>query len=210
MKIIRRFSDNISTNVNIKTQIDKSKDETQEMNRFYKTFVERLKKNKVKYIIVSGLETETHFFQDCIYYVNDLARTDFETLQRLINNLVDIQDVKKNSIIQLDCNKKATRTILEELHNMRSDLFPYTRKTFKDSSTSREVSNTLCNIYLNDQINMDIEQELAKIRRHCYQDVLDDYELLYCYELINKSSVSKECTLDLQAEENDFKEAEKC
>ena len=81
LEIIARFSDNIDPNKDYKDSVCKSKHKFQNNKMFYSKFLNRIKDFKVKRIIVSGLETEMHFFQDCIYYIDDLSRKDYELIQ---------------------------------------------------------------------------------------------------------------------------------
>lgn len=189
--ITTRFSDSIDPSNNIKTSYDKSKGNTNCYKEFYIKFLMRLKKHKIRSIVVSGKDTETNFFQDMIYYLTDLPRKDFEYLQKLFNNLIDIQLVKRSSYFENLSKKTASRTVLEELHNYRSDIFTYTRANYKGSSTSKDVSEVIGKLFIDSSIP-DSEQTLADIRRHCYQDVLDDYEMYSAYELLFRSSVQQE------------------
>ena len=64
-----------------------------------------------------------------------------------------------SGIIDLDTKKSASRTILEELNSYRSDIFMYTRQSHKGTSTSKDISYLLGDIYLNQTDQSSIDQK---------------------------------------------------
>ena len=189
MDIVERFSDQVEIDAFTTKQIDKIKTQPIAFKNFYEKFVVRLKEHKIKKIIVSNKDTERNFFQDCIYYCENLTRRDYEMLQKLFNNLIDIQMVKLKDVIANRSPKTASRAILDLLHQWKSDIFLYTRPSRKAIDTSMNISEILAEVYLNNTPYFEAETLMAEVRRHCYQDVIDDYELMYAYELLNKSTI---------------------
>lgn len=189
MEILEAISDSVSKDANIQDSIDKSKSNTFAYSVFYKKFLDRLKSYKIQTIIVSGLDTEINFLLDLVYYIKDLSRLDYEYIQYLFNNIIDIQSVKKNNVIVTDNKKLSSRNINQALKDFRSDIFSYTRNGNKDCDTSHNISTKLQKLYLEKIKDIDFELEISKIRSHCYQDVFDDLELFYAYELLSRSSI---------------------
>lgn len=168
MEIKAMITDHIDYNKKFVSQIDKTKNNSQDIKNFYMGFLRNIIKHKVTRIVVSALETETNFFQDCIYYLDKLNRKDYETLQHLFNNLVDIQTVKREEIINMDINSSSSRSILAELNTIRKDLFPYTRKSDKDGRTSLKVSESLVSIYFRNKTD-NAKEIIGDITQHCYR-----------------------------------------
>ena len=186
---IGEIHDYINPEGNLSKAIDKSKANTLVYKNFYKKFLRNLKKYKIRRIIVSSLETETRFLQDLIYYIEDLSRKDYEYIQNLMSHMLDIQLVKNQNIIDINIKSCASRNILEELRAQRKDLFTYTREEDKTHDSSRNISLKLGEVYFKDNVDYKDKLELNEIKEYCFDDVYDDLELLYCYEMLSKSSV---------------------
>jgi hypothetical protein len=84
--------------------------------------------------------------------------------------------------------KKASRLILSELNQFSPDIFPYKRKSNKDGYTSGRISYMLSKIFFN-KSSKNINKDLSFVRRHCYKDIRDDYELFYACELLYNSTI---------------------
>lgn len=168
---------------------DKSRMNIEKYHHFYRGFLKYLKQYKIRRIIVSSLETETRFLQDAIYYIKNLSRKDYEYLQTLMNQMLDIQLIKNKKIIKVETNSSASRNILEALRKQRKDLFTFTRAEEKTHDSSRDVCLILADIYFRDTVDYDDKKTISSIKEYCMDDVMDDLELLYSYEMLNKSSV---------------------
>lgn len=188
-EILLTFSDYIDYNNDIRKCIDKTWKHSKIFEQFYSDFIKKLKENKINTIIVSGLDTETNFLLDAIYYVKNLNRKDFEYIEREFNHLLDIQLIGKSDILLSDTKKLASRNINDNLHAFRSDIFVHQREGKKDLESSHKVSLDLESIYFRPNLEIDRNKKIDEIRKHCFSDIFDDFELFYSYELLSKSSI---------------------
>lgn len=167
---------------------------------FFRNFFKVLKKYKIRDIVVSGIDTERNFIQDCIYYIgSELNRRDYEMLQKLVNNLHDIQSVKRSGVFKTESKKTASRTVLDELHSTRPDLFYYTRDYNKDGKSSLTIAKLLIDIYI-EYPNMDkqfLENTIQTVKEYCLDDVYDDFELAYIYEGLLHTTIQKDIKGDI-------------
>lgn len=174
----------------ISSYLDPKKNVIREMFRnnkkvlepFYTNIVRTLIENKIGLIVVSGIESELTFFEEMLYYGN-MNRIEFEYVKTLMNNMLDIQSIKKDKILHMDTSKFASRSILQTLNEYRSDLFPFTRFNEKDGASSRHVSIDLLSLYLlsNKYTESQLAAEIDYNLKYCLDDVYDDYKLLYAY-----------------------------
>lgn len=189
MHIISRYTDHLQLGIDIASCLDKG--EKNPYGLFYKRFCDIVLNGKIKQILVSGTETERNFLMDCIYYNEELSRRDYDKLQNFIIGLVDIHSIIEKEILSYSSKKSASRTVLSYLRQYRPDLFYYTRKEYKDSNSSWSISNQLLSMY-HKMTNMAYalsNKTIKDIENYCFDDVYDDFELVYAYELLNKSSI---------------------
>jgi|GEM_PF-2999347 len=187
--------DHIPIGVNLNKELNDNSSKV--FNDFYSNFFLTLRKYRIRNIVVSGVDTERNFLQDCLYYLSssgDFSRKDYEYLQKLLNNLTDVQLIKRNGIIKTGTNKSASRTILEEIKNFRNDLFYYFRKYQKDTTSSSYICDQLITIYVEkyDGSKKLLNMLVSEIREYCMDDVYDDFELMYSYMTLQNSSVYKQ------------------
>jgi molybdenum cofactor biosynthesis enzyme MoaA len=163
--------------------------------KFYLNFFDMIMKNKIRKIVVSGIDTERNFLEDCLYYISSkISRKEYEKIQSLLNNLLDIQVVKTSNIIESNNNSCASRRILESLHQSRPDLFLYTRSIFKDSESSFDICKVLIDIYFEGfkQNEIFLNKCIEMVKEYCLDDVYDDFELAYIYEGIMHTSIEND------------------
>lgn len=188
-EIIGTYTDHIPYDKNIKKSLDKTYGNYQIFDEFYTRFLELLKEHNIGSIIVSCKDNECDFLMNALYYIKKLSRKDFERISKLFHDVIDIQNVKKNNILQTNSNKISSRNVNSELNKYRSDIFLHTRDGNKDSESSHNVSKILEKVYLDSETNIDKSQNIEKIEEYCFKDIFDDYELFCSYELLAKSSI---------------------
>jgi radical S-adenosyl methionine domain-containing protein 2 len=197
LEVLEQISDYIPLGVDIVNHLNS---DSELFKDFFRTFFKTLKRHKITDIVVSGIDTERNFIQDCIYYIgSELNRKDYEFLQKLLNNLHDIQSVKRNGVFSTESNKTASRSVLDELHAKRPDLFYYTRDYNKDGKSSLTIAKLLIDLYI-EYTDMDIqflENSIQTIRDYCLDDVYDDFELAYIYEGLLQTTIQKEIKGDI-------------
>jgi radical S-adenosyl methionine domain-containing protein 2 len=153
--------------------------------RFYRGFLSQIDKYNIQSIFVSGEKTESSFLIDALFHIDDLSRMEYELLHDLLLNIYDVQSIARQLVIKTTNNQIASRNILKYLHDSRPDLFVYTRKVEKNGKSSYEISKLLLKIYCSDITNSEFSNvAIQQIAKYCFDDVYDDYELLYAYEML--------------------------
>lgn len=180
LEIIKDISGYLDPRKNVVREVFKNNKKV--LEPFYTNVVRTLIDNKIGLIVVSGIESELTFFEEMLYYGN-MNRIEFEYVKTLMNNMLDIQSIKKDKILHIDTSKFASRSILQTLNEYRSDLFPFTRFNEKDGASSRHVSIDLLSLYLlsNKYTESQLATEIDYNLKYCLDDVYDDYKLLYAY-----------------------------
>ena len=190
MEIVETIEDEVETGVDISHHLEPER--TTPYKDFYQKFFKRLWEINPATILASGLDTEKNFLMDCVYYA-DLNRNEYEFLQTQINHMSDIQTIARKDILQIGTKKHSSRLLLQQLNSIREDLFTYTRNELKDHISSGKISQALLNVYHNqhDEHAILLKRRLEMIGEYCLTDVYDDYELLFSYEMLVRSSVEK-------------------